>query len=237
MIALKKGTTPDWVVTNQAEETAKYVAWAERADDVGTKNAGTEPSPWRREDIKDALIVESNHGKCVYCESRMLHVTFGDVEHYKPKSRFPEDVLRWENLGLSCSKCNNEKLAQWSDHAPIVWPYQDDPNEHFSFLGTFLQAKTPRGRNTLKHVRLNDRVELIEERDGLLRRLERDLEMLARTRPGHTEITQRAIRESYTARQEYFAFANAYLTEKGITGPTDRALATPEVVAIKTENT
>jgi 5-methylcytosine-specific restriction endonuclease McrA len=215
MIALQKGEIPNWVVANKESETAQYVAWRRQADEIGSNKAGTEPAPWQREDIKHALILESNRGKCVYCESHVVHVTFGDVEHCKPKSRFPEAVLDWENLGLACPKCNNAKLAQWSDDEPIVWPFRDEPSEHLSFIGPILEAKTARGRTTLEHVKLN-RSPLVERRTGLIAQLDQHMDYLDRARPGHVEIVKRAILECTTSLQEFSALASIYLAGKGI---------------------
>jgi hypothetical protein len=134
---------------------------------------------------------------------------------------FPKDVLNWENLGLACPKCNNEKSARWSDEEPIVWPYKDEPGEHFSFSGPFLEAKTERGRMTLEHVKLNRRSQLIERRTEMLRQLERSVELLLLVRTAHVEIVQRAILESTAPKREFSAFAIAYLDQQGLRGPND----------------
>lgn len=68
--------------------------------------------------VKTALI-EAQHRKCCFCESKIRHVTYGDVEHYRPKAGFrqdPDDSLgrpgyywlayEWTNLFLSCPLCN-----------------------------------------------------------------------------------------------------------------------------------
>jgi hypothetical protein len=85
MIALKKGKTPNWVLSNEATETAKYQDWTNRAKGAGTKNAGAEPSPWSREDIKQALIDESNGGNAstanhMFCTSRSETLSTTDLK-------------------------------------------------------------------------------------------------------------------------------------------------------------
>jgi hypothetical protein len=37
------------------------------------------------ESVKQALI-EARHGKCCFCESRITHVSYGDIEHFRPKA-------------------------------------------------------------------------------------------------------------------------------------------------------
>lgn len=46
---------------------------------------------------------------CSYCEE----VTRGEVEHFRPKSRFPESVYEWSNWTLACRDCNHAKLNKW----------------------------------------------------------------------------------------------------------------------------
>ena len=36
-------------------------------------------------EVKDALI-GMQHGKCAFCESRITHIAYGDVEHFRPKA-------------------------------------------------------------------------------------------------------------------------------------------------------
>ncbi|MES2640112.1 MAG: hypothetical protein V4850_11535 [Myxococcota bacterium] len=72
-------------------------------------------------DVFQALV-EDQHGKCCFCESKFLHVAFGDVEHFRPKAAWRQTrkgALRrpgyhwlaytWENLHLSCEICNRRE--------------------------------------------------------------------------------------------------------------------------------
>jgi uncharacterized protein (TIGR02646 family) len=76
-------------------------------------------------DVKNALIA-MQHGKCAYCESSFLHVSPGDVEHFRPKAGYRQEVkselsvpgyywlaYQWENLLLSCEECNRRHKANW----------------------------------------------------------------------------------------------------------------------------
>lgn len=70
--------------------------------------------------VKTALI-KAQHGKCFLCESRISHISYGDVEHFRPKGGWrqtSEDKINtpgyywlaysWENLFLSCQICNQQ---------------------------------------------------------------------------------------------------------------------------------
>ncbi|WP_437835976.1 hypothetical protein [Sorangium sp. So ce1153] len=64
-------------------------------------------------------LEEAHHGKCCYCESKVKHVTAGDVEHYRPKAAVQQArtapverpgyywlAYEWDNLLFSCGICN-----------------------------------------------------------------------------------------------------------------------------------
>ncbi|MBK7761039.1 MAG: hypothetical protein IPI35_32430 [Deltaproteobacteria bacterium] len=73
------------------------------------------------------------HERCVWCvDSRAA-----DVEHYRPKARFPEAVFVWENLLWACAPCNRKKGAQFplaADGAPLLLdPTRQDPWDHLVF--------------------------------------------------------------------------------------------------------
>lgn len=68
--------------------------------------------------VKDALVMLQNK-KCCFCESRITHISYGDVEHFRPKAGFSQDeadqfhkpgyfwlAYDWSNLFLSCQICN-----------------------------------------------------------------------------------------------------------------------------------
>ncbi len=46
---------------------------------------------------------------CGYCEEFCK----GDVDHFRPKSKFPQRVYRWSNWILACPVCNNRKSEHW----------------------------------------------------------------------------------------------------------------------------
>jgi hypothetical protein len=119
---------------------------------------------YRHPDNKDALRAAS-FDKCMYCESKLSAVYFGDVEHIRPKDRFPELEFTWENLGFVCARCNNAKRNQWHDATPYVDPYGEDPRSHLAPVGAMVlhRGGSERGEVTWRDVDLN-RAELLERR-------------------------------------------------------------------------
>lgn len=69
---------------------------------------------------------------CGYCEE----ICKGDVDHFKPKTRYPEGVYQWSNWVLACPFCNNSKGEQWSAQG-FVNPCESSaagrPESHFVF--------------------------------------------------------------------------------------------------------
>ncbi|MFD2781156.1 HNH endonuclease [Novosphingobium pokkalii] len=104
MIRLSKGDEPAVLSNNAAVWTAELLDALEHrpADVPGIKGRYNHPT------VKAALKAETSE-KCAYCESKMLHVTFGDIEHIVPKSADPKLTFDWENLTLACDVCNTKK--------------------------------------------------------------------------------------------------------------------------------
>lgn len=166
MIRLTKNPEPPILTANKAAWAAEYMRYI--------TNGQTPPdnvvSRYRHADIKASLIQETS-GKCAYCESRMLHVTFGDVEHILPRDAQPLLTFEWDNLTLACPRCNNNKRAYYSETDPLLNPYSDNPPEHLRALGPMVVAlDSIRGDLTEKVIKLN-RVELIEVRKERIERL------------------------------------------------------------------
>ena len=103
----------------------------------------------------------------MYCESKVTHIDFGDVEHIKPKSpeKFPELEFEWTNLGFVCGRCNNSKAKKYFDEAPFLDPYSEEPEDHIFATGAYLTQRngSVRGEITIKEINLN-RPDLLEKR-------------------------------------------------------------------------
>ncbi len=121
---------------------------------------------YKHPDNKKALATASSN-KCMYCESDITHIDFGDVEHIKPKDddQFPHLAYEWSNLGLACGKCNNNKSDKYFAIAPFIDPYAENPEDHLFALGAMITQRSgsARGEITIKEIGLN-RPELLEKR-------------------------------------------------------------------------
>jgi uncharacterized protein (TIGR02646 family) len=132
---------------------------------------------YKHPDNKEALKYAS-HDKCVYCESKVTNVYHGDIEHLKPKAKYPELTFNWDNLGFICAICNGNKSDIFDETFPFVNPYEDNPEDFLFALGSFIFHKggDKRGEITVKTIKLNrpeltaKRLETIEKLKTLIDR-------------------------------------------------------------------
>ena len=135
--------------------------------------------------------------KCAYCDSYVLDVSPGDVEHFRPKAKLDGDPshpgyywLAYEpsNLLPSCENCNRfgGKKSSFpvvegtrayrpadleNELALLINPYLDDPADHLEFLDNgVVKAKTERGFKSIEIYHLN-RLPLVEARKRASRQL------------------------------------------------------------------
>jgi len=113
-----------------------------------------------------AALISASFDKCMYCESKISHVYYGDIEHIKPKSKYPELKYKWDNLGYVCAKCNGAKQDKYFEATPFINPYIEDPEVHIIPLGAFLYPKrgSEKGEITIREIALNENVALVEKR-------------------------------------------------------------------------
>lgn len=171
-------------------------------------------STYKHSDNKDALR-KANNDKCMYCESKIVHVDFAHVEHILPKAKdkFPELEFKWENLGYVCAKCNNAKSDKHFADTPFVDPYLEDPSEFIVAFGAFLFSRNggERGQITIQEIALN-RPELIERRSERIKLLQSAIEACNRTKNVTLrEAALTALNEEATNDKEYSMVAHSFL--------------------------
>jgi hypothetical protein len=173
VIRLKKGVKPAVLEANAPAWTQNLLDKISR----GEEPTKTEKARYRHPQVKEALRQETSK-KCAYCESKFLHVSYGDVEHVTPKSLRPELTFEWDNLTLACEVCNTNKSVS----EEVIDPYNQDPSEHIYFEGVVAVAwpGDDLGYNTERILKLN-RVELLEARKERREAIYRTLEVVATT--------------------------------------------------------
>ena len=148
MRRLTKESEPRILVEKAASWTEEYLR--DRASGGGTKTR------WGHAEIRDSLRSETCE-KCAYCESEVDSVAWTHVEHIRPKSKYPNLVLDWDNLTLACPRCNQNKGAYDDAAQPLLNPYVDEPDEHLQFLAGFVRVRdgSTRGEVTIRVLKLH----------------------------------------------------------------------------------
>jgi uncharacterized protein (TIGR02646 family) len=213
MILVNRGPQPDGFAARAAD-------WRNCFEEICRHNPKLTASQFwsqvRTEIQADAqAIYEVFHGKCAFCEAKMAHVSSPHIEHYRPKSRFPDKMFDWQNWLLSCGRCNDIKWAHFPDcdGTPcLLDPTADEPSIHLDFLAAHVLAKTHRGEETIKLVGL-DRSPLEDERAQWLMVVDALLLLLCCAPKASSEARQLLI-WTMQADAPYSAMTRCYLRQK-----------------------
>ena len=210
MIKLEKGDEPTVLSRNTRRWT--HAVLSKLA--AGETPSRTEKNRYNHSDIKRALVAET-HGKCAYCESKLRHVAYGDIEHIVPKSDSPAKWFSWPNLTLACDVCNTNKSRTSVDENTFIDPYEVDPEENFWQLGpiVFCRPGCDVAGVTERLLKLN-RAELVERRHERITGLMRMLESFERC--GNRDLRNLLWQEFTSeaqAHNEYAALARTVVAE------------------------
>lgn len=184
MIRIARGDKPEILADKEIQWRSDYLEkvskFALSPTSENKKRKEKAEAKYRHPRIKEALKTAFS-GKCAYCESHVVHIDYGDIEHFRPKSKFPELCFQWDNLLLSCKICNDK--AHKGDHfpgseegGPFVNPTEENPGDFFLFefdpdTGTAnVLPKNERGQTTEQFLGLN-RKELIKHRSTVVRKM------------------------------------------------------------------
>lgn len=176
---------------------------------------------YRHSEVKTALA-NMFHGKCAYCESKITIVTYGAIEHFFPKSVYPELTFEWRNLLLSCDFCNDAnhkgiKFPLDGNGDPLLIDPTDgiaDPRTHLEFVwdgvagvaSVFGRDQRGRAVETIFDLNgINGRKELVNHRSSYIKRL---FALLRFAQQGDNEAIA-LLREACDPSAEYSAFALA----------------------------
>lgn len=148
MIKLEKGNAPAELTDDFVKEQTEIY-----------KN--TKKSVWNVDWLKEALLKLSNN-KCAYCEGNLdLRSDYVEVEHFRDKKDFPDEVLIWENLLPSCKHCNGHKSTHNVVTEPIINPFNEDPKNHIYLRSYMYKSKDSLGKSTIEVLDLNDTSRLV----------------------------------------------------------------------------
>lgn len=205
MIRIHKPTIPPTVLTTEGvTESQRNCEAYERephAYQSGSKKFDFNKTVYADESVKQALV-KAQHGKCAFCESSIIHVQPGDIEHFRPKRaivckrRLTRPgyywlAYEWDNLLLACEICNRRhkrnhfplldearRARKHNDtvsveHPVFIHPANEDPE---TLIGFRRHVPFARQGNTRAQKTIHalglKRPSLMEQREQLLARLQ-----------------------------------------------------------------
>lgn len=203
MRRLTKGPEPGVLVEKAASWTEEYLR--DRASGESAK------ARWSHTEVRDSLRSET-YEKCAYCESEVDSVAWPHVEHIRPKSKFPNLVLAWENLTLACPRCNQNKGSYDEVTQPLLNPYEDEPDEHLQFLAGFVRVRdgSTRGEVTIRVLKLH-RGAIAARRLQRIEQVELLVQAWHRAPVGLKEVLCEQVWEESQPGNEYTAAVTQYL--------------------------
>ena len=131
---LKPPKTPEVLITKGADKTREdKVSYDQHSREYrsGRKTFKPDKRIYGHKSVKHVLM-QSQHHKCCYCESKFRSTHDADIEHYRPKTAVKQSVgadklhpgyywlaYRWDNLLVSCTDCNRR-------HKGMLFPLVDN---------------------------------------------------------------------------------------------------------------
>ena len=209
MIQINKLPKPKILEENDKEWTEEYL----KALKGEIPLTDTIKNRYNQNEIKQTLIKET-YGKCAYCESKIQHISFSDIEHILPKSQRPDLYVDWNNLTLSCEVCNRtNKKSYYNQCDPLINPIFEDPSDSLLALGAVIykQPGNRKGELTISILDLN-RTSLLEKRSEKLH----SFELLAdkyvnETNPNLKAILKEELLKEASVESEYSFILSSYL--------------------------
>ncbi len=114
---------------------------------------------WDIPALKSALLELSN-GKCAFSEVRLnMEGKYMQIEHFYPKSKYPDKVMEWGNLLPCLNICNSRKKDIDPANNPLVHPFFDNPIDFFYIENgrlCALDCKNQKAVNTINAYDLNN---------------------------------------------------------------------------------
>lgn len=166
---VKRGPLPEALRKNSGRWTRELLKAIEGSKKSGEKVPDKYYNKYKHDDVKEELMRMYGDGDCCYCcycESIINDVSYEQIDHRLPKKKskdkYPEKTFDWNNLHLSCGKCNGKKGNKYDEKHPIL----DATNEseslktHLGYKlsadkGVYRETLSERGITTVEHADLD----------------------------------------------------------------------------------
>ncbi|ART83794.1 HNH endonuclease [Oceanisphaera profunda] len=135
MVKLERANEPEILIDNKAKWTSDLLTAVR--DNGGYKKIPAKDKEklityYRHQAIKDSLF-PSSENKCAFCECKPSEGGNIEVEHFEPKSIYPDKTFEWTNFLPCCRRCNGDKSDHDTVVEPILNPYDENPSNVFFY--------------------------------------------------------------------------------------------------------
>ena len=130
---IDRGAEPDGVAELAREHTPGWIRYFR-------DHEGARPTDYRWADFR-AGLGERSDSMCWYCErlcesAASIGNMSATLDHFKPRSKFPELTYDWNNWVFSCRRCNDVKGDQWPENGyvdPATTTARERPERYFDY--------------------------------------------------------------------------------------------------------
>ncbi len=132
---------------------------------------------WDWYELRNCLVVkllEATQKHCAFCDKKFREDDLVQIEHFKPKVKYPKEAFEWSNLYAICPKCNSNKNKKYHEYLlkPDADNYQFNDNyEYKDRLSFELNSKNEKADKNIELYKLN-RAELKKARKAEIKRLD-----------------------------------------------------------------
>lgn len=107
----------------------KQDVWQEKFNEKRVENPKARPDSKKYGHPKIREMLNScSHSKCFYCET-IIKDDMQEIDHFKEVALAPELAYTWENLYLSCHKCNDKIAHDAIPVEKVLDPCKDSDEE------------------------------------------------------------------------------------------------------------
>lgn len=221
MIKVDRIAAPTYLTRFAQKWTDELLAAIQHHNQGGEKPSNTLWNKYNKRYVRNTLRAMF-HDKCTYCESKITHVAYPHIEHYRSKKKYPRYTFEWENLLLACGICNgsahkgdNFPLQDSDEDKPLLLnPCEDDPERHLEFVQARVVFLSERGQHTRDLLGLN-RDELFDRRREhlhLIYGIRCLIEICERNADkAKAEYWQTVLEEKTSTKSEYTAMVRQFL--------------------------
>ncbi|MGL4533905.1 MAG: retron system putative HNH endonuclease [Fusobacteriaceae bacterium] len=126
-----------------------------------------------KQELRAYMILEEQNFRCPYCETLINDESEGSIEHIRPKDRFPQLFLSYDNFITSCQSnysCDNFKSNSWDDN--FIDPTKENPEDYFTY-DIYSGEIVPKHRDGIKKKKALKTIELLNLNHNNLKNMRR----------------------------------------------------------------